>query len=173
MPTDYLNGKIYMLYSLQEPTFCYIGSTTQLLSQRFTDHRRDLARYVRGTYHWVSSFSLLQKYDDVCIELIENFPCNSREELRRREGHYQRKRKCVNKFIAGRTDAEYREDNKEKILAYYRNRAPYRKEKIICECGRVLARASMRNHTKRPIHSDTMMKQAGSELPPSVPPCKA
>jgi hypothetical protein len=51
------------------------------------------------------------------IELIENYPCNSREELCKREGELIRefKNNIVNKCIAGRTEKEYKIDNKDKI----------------------------------------------------------
>ena len=54
--------------------------------------------------------------------LIENYPCNSRDELTAREGQIIRKYKhdceCVNMFIAGRTGKEYKLDNKEQIKQY-------------------------------------------------------
>ena len=45
------------------------------------------------------------------MERIENYPCNSRQEVTRREGWRQRNNECVNHNIAGRTQKEYREDN--------------------------------------------------------------
>jgi hypothetical protein len=50
-----------------------------------------------------SSKILFQKYDDVRIELIEEFPCENKMELNKREGHYIRTLDCVNKVIPGRT----------------------------------------------------------------------
>jgi galactokinase len=52
---------------------------------------------------------------DAIIELIENYPCNSRQEATRREGWHQRNSECVNQNIAGRTQKEYREDNHDHI----------------------------------------------------------
>jgi hypothetical protein len=48
----------------------------------------------------VSSKILFEKYDDVRIELIEEFPCENKMELNKREGHYIRTLECVNKRIA-------------------------------------------------------------------------
>ncbi len=50
------------------------------------------------------------------IELIELFPCGSKDELRAREGFHQRATDCVNKNIAGRSKAAYNEENQQHIL---------------------------------------------------------
>ena len=56
------------------------------------------------------------------LELYENYPCNNKKELERREGEIIRQFKAdinynvINKAIAGRTHKEYTEDNKDKIL---------------------------------------------------------
>jgi hypothetical protein len=63
----------------------------------------------------ITSKILFEKYDDVRIELIEEFPCENKMELNKREGHYIRTLECVNKLVAGRTKKEWREDNKEKF----------------------------------------------------------
>jgi hypothetical protein len=49
------------------------------------------------------------------IELIEYFPCNTLQELRKREGEHIKNTECVNKRVEGRTNKEYYEDNKDKI----------------------------------------------------------
>jgi hypothetical protein len=64
--------------------------------------------------HYCTSFKII-KYPDAYIELLEQYPCNSREELNRREGSYIRKINCVNKNIAGRTKKQYRIDNADVI----------------------------------------------------------
>ena len=61
----------------------------------------------------------------VKLNLIENYPCNSKEELLKREGEYVRNTDCVNKCIAGRTRAEWIEEHKEQYEErknkWYRN----------------------------------------------------
>ena len=56
------------------------------------------------------------------IELIENYPCTSKEELFKREGFYILNNECVNKKIAGRSQKEYKKqyniDNKEYFKQY-------------------------------------------------------
>jgi len=113
MPTNYKNGKVYQIWSVHTEQV-YVGSTTQKLSQRMTKHRLDYKSYLEGKRGYVSSFEILD-LGDVKIELIENFPCNSKEELRAREGFYIRKENCVNKRIAGRTKKEYLKEHPEKV----------------------------------------------------------
>jgi len=111
------NGKIYKLWSPQGDDI-YIGSTTQSLSVRKAEHKRTC-----NNDFCCSSKILFQKYDDVRIELIEEFPCENKMELNKREGHYIRTLDCINKQIPGRTRKEinerqrnYRENNIEKII---------------------------------------------------------
>ena len=65
-------------------------------------------------------------YKDAYIELIEDFPCNSKKELNRREGQHIRNNDCVNKNIAGRTKKEWNLDNKDETN---RKRREYRAAK--------------------------------------------
>ena len=61
-------------------------------------------------------FISVDDWDNWYIELFENFPCNSKEELNKREGEIIREIGTVNKQIAGRTYKEYYEDNKDEML---------------------------------------------------------
>eukprot|EP00972_Heterocapsa_arctica_P110895 16331017-Heterocapsa_arctica.AAC.1 len=45
--------------------------------------------------------------DEYYIELIENYPCSSLEELRAREGFWIREIGTLNKLVAGRTAKEF------------------------------------------------------------------
>ena len=117
---NYQNGKLYTIRSHQTDKV-YVGSTTQVLSVRMGGHRANFKLYNNGGgTNYVSSFELLT-YDDAYIELIELYPCNSKTELDRGEGVYIRQMDCVNKNIAGRTMAEYYQDNKEQIKQYYQD----------------------------------------------------
>ena len=117
---DYEKGKIYKLWTPQGNEI-YIGSTTQSLAVRKAEHKR---------HQDSCSRILFQKYDDVRIELIEEFPCKNKMELDRREGEHIRNNDCVNKRIEGRTKAEYREDNKEHIREKQKEYRENNKEKI-------------------------------------------
>ena len=110
MPINYQNGKVYAIRSHQTDKI-YIGSTTQSLARRFAVHKNDKKR---GGKKCSTSKEMFQ-YDDCYIELLENYPCNSKEELLRKEGQLIRENDCVNRCIAGRTPKEWAQDNKEAV----------------------------------------------------------
>ena len=107
MPQNFQNGKIYSIRSHQTEKI-YIGSTTQPLHKRFHQHKS-----------LNCSSKVIMKFDDAYIELVEMAPCANKIELQRREGEIIRTTVCVNKKIAGRTDAEYYEDHKEQTKQFY------------------------------------------------------
>lgn len=127
---NYQNGKIYCIRSHQTEDV-YIGSTVQqLLCMRFGDHRKHFKKWKNDMYTYTSSYEII-KYEDAYIELLEEYPCNSREELYKKEGEYIRKMRCVNKQIAGRSKKDYATDNKEyldKKAKEYRNRPEIKKK---------------------------------------------
>ena len=105
---NYQNSKIYKLVSPHTDEI-YIGSTTQKLCQRLSGHSRSFRKKNKCT-----SVKLLE-LGKVKIVLIEDFPCDRKEELLKRERYYIENFDCVNKYIPGRTKKEYYEDNKELI----------------------------------------------------------
>ena len=123
---DYSNGKIYTIRSHQTNKY-YIGSTRmKTLAQRLGKHRSNYKDYLKdNTNGYISSYEIL-KYEDHYIELLEYYPCNSKELLFKREGELQRqfKSEIVNIQLCGRTDDEikanykiYFESHKEEIKA--------------------------------------------------------
>ena len=75
----------------------YIGSTCSPLYKRLYEH---CSTYKKDRNKYTSSFEIL-KYDDYYIELLENFKCENREQLNRREGELIRlhKTNLVNKCL--------------------------------------------------------------------------
>jgi len=116
---DYQQAKIYKIYSHLNPDEIYIGSTTnERLSERMSKHRNTFINKDKYTHHYqTKAFIIFEKYgiENCIIELIENYPCISKDELNAREGYYIRTLKCVNRNIPDRTKEEYRKDNKEKL----------------------------------------------------------
>ena len=112
----YQNGKIYKIVDVGYSK-CYIGSTTESLSQRMTRHRAAYLKYLRDGRVKLKSTVIFDEYspENCKIELIELYPCDSRMELLRKEGEHIKCNTCVNKIIAGRTIQEYRQDNAEII----------------------------------------------------------
>lgn len=177
---DYKNGKIYTIRSFQTDEI-YIGSCATTLVKRLSGHKKNYNGWKNGNFSYVTSFEIL-KYDDYYIELLENFPCNSKDELKQREGYYQRNMDCVNKYIAGRTQKEWCEDNKEKIRKrnkkyetdnkdkikerkqnYYENNKDEikqkRKEKKNCDCGEIITKESFSRHKKGKKHQEYLSKE--------------
>ena len=70
---------------------------------------------------FLASFGLNEiGIDRFRIELIEDYPCEDKYQLRQREGHYIREIGTLNMMVAGRTDIEWHketyEEKKEEIL---------------------------------------------------------
>ena len=84
---DYCNGKIYKLKS-SNSDLCYIGSTTLSLNKRLSNHISHHKLWKSGKYNFVSSFKLFDDDSEAVIELLERYPCDSREELEKRERHF-------------------------------------------------------------------------------------
>jgi hypothetical protein len=170
-------GRVYSIRSHQTSDI-YIGSTTQTLSQRLTDHRRDYKYFLNHNNHYMTSYEIL-KYGDEYIEVIYEGDFESKQSLKRKEGEYQREMKCVNKVIAGRTSQElfkiyyektkehrtnynhqYYDEHKEQILEHvtqYRNEhkdqiSHRRKQKITCACGSVICIGAKQQHERSKKH---------------------
>jgi len=155
---DYQKSKIYKLVS-DHTDEIYIGSTIQSLSQRLSGHARDVK--VKKT---PCNSKKLFELGKVKIILIENYSCNSKEELLKHERHYIETMVCVNKNIPGRTDAEYRHNNKDKIkernkeyrLKNKDKMKERRKVKITCDCGADINKDSIYRHKRTKKHLDLM-----------------
>jgi len=133
---DYSQGKIYTI-RFHNSNEIYVGSTVQPLAVRFGGHKRN-------KIYTALSKLIIEKYNDdwsVCYyELYENYSCNSKEELNKKEGEIIRKFKedenyiCINKLIAGRTQEEYikvyQKENKEKVNEKSRRYYEKNKDKI-------------------------------------------
>jgi hypothetical protein len=105
-------GRVYSIRSHQTSDI-YIGSTTQILCKRLSDHRRTYKSYLNGICGYVSSYEILP-YEDAYIELIFEGEFESKYALMKKEGEYIREMDCVNKVIPGRTKQEYRDEHKDK-----------------------------------------------------------
>ena len=115
-PIDYSKSKIYKIVC-DTTGLVYVGSTIEALSRRLSGHRAAYKHSLKGNNNYVTSFDVL-KNNNYKIILIDNYECNSKEELHREERKYIESIECVNKIIPTRTDKEYREDNKDKRLEY-------------------------------------------------------
>ena len=131
MDNKYQKGTIYKITDIGYNK-CYIGSTCEKLCHRMSRHRQKYKQFLNNPKQFISSYDLFNEYgvENCKIELIEYFPCDTLQELRRKEGEHIKKTVCVNKVVAGRTDKEWCEDNKDKILEQNKKYREQNKDKI-------------------------------------------
>ena len=103
---EYKNGKIYKILNTVDNS-CYVGSTTQTLSTRMAKHRAHVDSEAAQDRKLYSKLRELGK-DSFYIELIEDYPCDSKDQLRRREGLFIRELATLNHVVAGRTAKEWK-----------------------------------------------------------------
>jgi len=124
----YQNAKIYKIVSNIHP-LPYYGSTINSLKFRMQQHE---SAYRKKTYY--AACHIFFDIGDYQIRLVENFPCNNRKELQKREDYYINKYPCINKRRASINQEyaeyfkQYRINNKERIRQinkqyYEKNRA--------------------------------------------------
>ena len=165
---NYKNGKVYRLVSPSGKQ--YVGSTTQPLSKRLHAHKYDYKRWKSGKTHYVTSFELFES-EKVEVILIEDFPCDRKEQLHARERYYVEQLDCVNKCVPTRTKKEwdrengkaYREktkDHKNKYNHFYYNKNKGKLlDKVLCECGSEVAVCCLVRHNKSNKHRDFISKK--------------
>ena len=175
--SKYQNSKVYKIVSNCNPELVYYGSTYTTLSRRLSGHKGHYKLYLKEKYNYVTSFELL-KLEHFEIILVESYPCDNVEELRKRERYYIENNLCVNKFIPSRTDKErhkiyyennkeqckeknkqYREDNKEKAIEY--NKIYYKNNK---EKERERGKKYRENISSKPITCDGGRDMARASL---------
>ena len=120
---NYKNGKIYQIWT-PHTDLVYVGSTVRALSARFSGHKTSKKANCASKQ--------IIALGDARIELIEECPCENREQLNRREGEIMRTMKCVNKNVAGRTLKQYYQDRRETLLSranqYYQDNKDKKRE---------------------------------------------
>jgi hypothetical protein len=158
---NYQNGKIYKICS-DNTDKVYIGSTcVKYLSQRLQAHLEKYKEYINlNRYNQkYSSFEILE-CGDYRIELIENHPCNSKDELHKREGYFIKELNSVNKNIAGRKRQQRYIEDKDRILKQQKKYEKKNKEIISAKrsvkkecdiCGSFVSKRNMARHLK--LHS--------------------
>jgi hypothetical protein len=125
----YKNAKIFKIVDNTNDDI-FIGSTCiPMLSKRLARYRECYKRYLNGNYKYNTPFKIF-KNNDYDIVLIEEYPCKTKDQLTARLRHHVEMTDCINKYIPGRTDKEYNEDNKEKRREYGKQYRETNKEKI-------------------------------------------
>ena len=136
---DYQLAKVFKIVS-NDDVEVYIGSTTlPRLCTRLAKYKNDYKCWKEGKSSKISLYDIFDEYgiDNVSIVLLEACPCNSKDELSKRQRHYIETIDNINKYIPGRTDKEYYEETKNK--QFLRKRELNKTEKYItqtiCPCG--------------------------------------
>lgn len=150
----------------------YVGHTTNWI-QRKTNHKKCCSNeyskeYNAKNYQFIRANGGWEEWEMV---LIENYPCNNNIEARAREEYLRCNFNAqLNMVRALRTKEEHieirkayyennKEERKEYNRQYWRNSKEIpsenkKKEKIICECGCILAKMNMKDHLKTQKHID-------------------
>ena len=152
---NYQNSKIYKITD-NLSDMIYIGSTCKTLEQRLKQHIANNKSYKAGKYpNFVTVFKILDN-NDYKIELVENYPCATKQDLNIREGKIIKqfrndKLNVVNRNIAGQTNkqscAQYRQSNRNLINEK-------QNKKCICMCGGKYTCANKLVHEKTKKHQD-------------------
>lgn len=176
VPMNYQNAVIYKIVpnDLNNES-CYIGSTTNF-NKRKSDHKDNLKAENKANYPIYKCIRENGGWNAWDMILIENYPCNNKNELHARERHFIEELKSnLNKVIPTRTLQEYNIDNKERLnkisreyhekhkdVQNQKNKNNYEKNKvqvrakmnevIICECGKNYTYGNRHRHWKSKIH---------------------
>ena len=126
---DYQNGKIYKIYcNITGET--YYGSTVQSLAKRVGQHRETYHKWKKGDFGYMKSFDIIDRGEYV-YSLVEEYPCENKEQLYARERYWIENNECINKHIPGRTNKEWYQDNKEKVLEKAKKHREQNKEHLL------------------------------------------
>ena len=144
---DYQKGKIYKLWSPSK-NLVYYGSTVETLASRLSKHIYTHKKYKEDNNNGYCSSYLVIECGDYKMELLEEYACNNKSQLCKKEGEYQQNNECVNNQIAGRTTMEkdnpdwwkeygrirrqkegYKEDTQKRNKEYYEKNKEELKER--------------------------------------------
>ena len=160
MVERYKNGKIYKLVNDYNDKV-YFGSTCLPLYKRLYKHRHQKLKSVTD---------MVEDIYDLKIILVENYPCETKEQLLMRERYYIDNFDCCNKMRPIITKKEDKkrdrlryENNKEKILeqqkTYRENNKEKRNEKFECECGGKFTYTHKSIHLKTKRHQNYLLNK--------------
>ena len=117
---NYQNGKIYKFINT-DGDVVYVGSTKNSLEKRMSMHKYNY-NHVEGMqqnlYRWLRENG---GFESITIELVEKYPCATKQELEARERYWIEQLKPItNHIIPTRTKQEYKQlpESKEKDKEY-------------------------------------------------------
>ena len=115
--SNYSQGKIYKIVC-NKTGLVYIGSTCRSLDERLKEHEYDSKRYLEKKTNIFISSIYVTFSKDCKIELIENYPCQNRKELEKKEYYYIANMECINIHRQSMSSYEYtkHQENISKLL---------------------------------------------------------
>lgn len=131
----YSRGKIYLIRNRNNENLIYVGSTIeQYLSKRLQKHK---SQKNCSLYCFINNPENNTTWDDWYIELYEEFPCDNKLQLCKRENEVIREKATINK-IGYRTEEmkkqyqkEYNETHKEQIKQSAKRYVENNREKVL------------------------------------------
>ena len=117
--SKYQKGQIYKIVDVGYNR-CYIGSICESLSKRMARHRTHYNSLKKGKRGHAKSFDIFEEYgiENCKIEWIEDYPCDTKKELKASEGFSIPNLECVNRIVVGRTPQQYQQQNADSVKAY-------------------------------------------------------
>lgn len=165
---NYQLGRIYAIRSSKTEEV-YIGSCCQSLAVRFGGHKQEyIKQKLTASKSKHGSYKIFDcGVDDAYIEILECYPCNNIEELKKREGEVIRasKEKCINRCVAMGLSKE-----QQRNLMFERQKKD-RLNVFKCVCGEIVKthlKYSHQEHSK--IHEDHSEKMYKKGLYPDGTP---
>lgn len=114
---DYSKSKLYTIRCRTDDTLIYVGSTLNPLYKRWGDHK-SRGNNINGKHYNLYVYETIRDnggFDNFFIELHESYPCENKEELRKKEGEIIRLIGTLNSQIAGRTIKEWCKNNTDYV----------------------------------------------------------
>jgi hypothetical protein len=125
--SDYSQGKIYIIYIPGLEEYGYVGSTVEELRERLYKHRA-LAKHPEK--YQFASCVLFQDDNEVCIKLLEAYPCENKQQLLERERYWLNQYpEAVNKNPPILNEDERKARHKEIHLKAYNKNKEHNLEK--------------------------------------------
>ena len=153
---NYSKSKIYKIVN-DTNGMTYYGSTTMTLCRRMTAHRLVYKK------NKISTYKDFGNIEDCKIFLVEDCPCDNKEQLDKIERDYIENNNCVNKNIPGRKMKEYNkiyaQCNKEALKEKF---GAIRKEKFDCDCGGHYTYSAKARHMKTEKHKNYIISLQNS-----------
>jgi len=124
------------IYRISAPSFdqVYVGSTRTTLAARLSRHRSDHRGYLRGRYHYVSSFAVLG-HPDATIDLLEEAEYHDLQQFREREAYWIQRLPSCNRSTPGRSPSASNKISKAVVVA-------------CSTCGRFVRRGLIGDHRR-------------------------